>query len=130
MCNKTQTNNLKTLFMAKSTKSTSTSFATKTINGKRHMICQNSSKDSKYFSGHVCDNYVPASSTDVVSILCSSCTSVMCSTPQTKKRVAKVAAPARKKATPKKTTTPKATATVATDAPKRKVGRPRKVVVA
>ena len=123
MCNKTQTNNLKNLLMAKSTKSTST-FATKTINGKRHMICQNSSKDSKYFSGHVCDNYVPASSTDVVSILCSSCTSVMCSTPQTKKRVAK-AAPARK--APAKRA-PKAKTTVATDAPKRKPGRPKKVV--
>jgi len=111
--------------MSKATKSTSTSFATKTINGKRHMICQNSSKDSKYFSGHVCDNYVPASSTDVSSVLCSSCTSVMCSTPQTKKRVAKVAAPARK--APAKRA-PKAKTTVATDAPKRKPGRPKKVV--
>jgi len=114
----------KNTLMSKATKSTST-FATKTIDGKRHMICQNSSKDSKYFAGHVCDHYVPVSSTDVSSVLCSSCTSVMCSTPQTKKRVAKVAAPARK--APAKRA-PKAKTTVATDAPKRKPGRPKKVV--
>ena len=91
--------------MAKS-KSNSTIFSTKTINGKRHMICQNSSKDSKYFSGQICDNYVPVSSTDITSVLCSTCTSIMCSTPQVKKRIAKVAAPARKKTT-KKTSRPK-----------------------
>ena len=66
-------------------------YKTKTIDGRTHMQCQNCNTDNKYFGGTLCDNWVPISSKDVVSVLCSHCTSNMCRTPQTKKRVAKVA---------------------------------------
>ena len=114
--------------MAKKSTTTVT-YKTKLVNGKLHMACQNSSTDSKYFTGNACENYVPVSNKDVVSVLCSSCTSTMCSTPQTKKR--KVAAPARKKTVTKSTkTTVARTKSTVTDptAPKRKAGRPKKVV--
>lgn len=63
-------------------------YKTKNINGRTHIQCQNCNSDSKYYSGTPCDNWVPLTSKDVVSVLCSSCTSNMCRTPQTKKRLA------------------------------------------
>ena len=71
-----------------------TTYKTKNIDGRLHIQCQNSDSDSKYYQGEPCDKWVPFSDkTNVVSVLCSNCTSHMCSTPQTKK---KVKAPGRK----------------------------------
>lgn len=80
--------------MAKA-KTTTYEYKTKKIDGRLHMQCQNCNPDSKYYSGTPCDNWVPVSDKNIVSVLCSTCTSNMCRTPQTKKKVAK-AAPARK----------------------------------
>jgi len=77
-------------------------YKTKKIDGRLHMQCQNCNPDSKYYFGESCDNWVPVSDKNIASVLCSTCTSNMCRTPQTKKRVAK-AAPARKSI---KSTTP------------------------
>lgn len=93
--------------MAKTTKLTF-DYKTKNINGRTHIQCQNCNPDSKYYTGTPCDNWVPLSSKDVVSILCGSCTSNMCRTPQTKKRVVK-SAPA-KRAPKSKTTATKSVA--------------------
>jgi len=108
--------------MAKKSTTTVT-YKTKTVNGKTHMVCQNSSDESKYYSGVPCENYVPVSNKDVVSVLCSHCTSIMCSTPQIKRRSVKTVA----KAAPRKKTVIKPTVGITTDTPKRKAGRPKKV---
>lgn len=67
-------------------KKSNINYKTKVINGRIHMICQNSDSDSKYYLGKQCDNWVSISNKEIISVLCSSCTSQMCRTPQKRKR--------------------------------------------
>jgi len=47
-------------------------FKTKTVNGKRYMICRCSSAFDKYYTGRICDNWCQVGST-ATAVLCYKC---------------------------------------------------------